>query len=301
MTTPIIQTYELSDQVTLVLCEPASMNLWDTSHVLSVVNGAQPLFTYKLPKCRHYLGSHTISNTFLYVSALYYNNIPIIRVDFYRVELTADEKCALITKTDNVYEFNASCSSLGECSGKLSKINDIFTLVWGDFTNDQTFNYAVFTKLEQVKTDYNTPIPDFIGNETDILDVCFIMADYWVESVVYAYDYNQLRIEFHSNNPLAVAPKFAHYHHRYHCEEVKSQIIEFGTFSTSTETDAKCCILMVLLEKNVNTLQIEEYIVYILFNISKNCIIEHGEQPIDHNNISKPHITVVDNSICLAL
>lgn len=134
-------------------------NLYDNNYDICILDENKKILNkYKLTETRLYLGSIICpnDNIFIFVHYKYSDKlIATLYIEFY--EINDDFKISKI-KEFNIESQNFSC---GETTGRVCKINDeLFTVVWGDRTNYDYYNFVAFKK-----TKYENPIRGETRNE----------------------------------------------------------------------------------------------------------------------------------------
>ena len=242
-----------------------TLSFWETEHFVSIINDSnQILSTYKLPETRICFGVFVIQkkDLFVYVHYKYINDIPSVVVGFYNI----NSDFSFTKKNEFIIPSYHPC---GETTGRVYKMLDIFTVGWGDLTNNEYFDIFTFTEESYSTTKQITDI------EYDI-EHYYFYSDFILVPLATAYNNEYLNLAiFRKGNEdsfmFVLSEIKLPYKHRFDNMEIDNVIIiEFNYYN-----EIFYCLFRIKLENSdlEVSFDIETYFIDILVNVTNNSLI----------------------------
>jgi hypothetical protein len=271
--------YKLNNQF-LVLCSESGIFVEDYEIILLNEN-KKFLNKIKLKEIRVLFDVVCFSNKNKF-GVIYYgyneklNNHPNVFLDIY------DIRNNVIAKSNSFYiQSESSCNNV---EFKLCKIDEFYTLVWGDLFNYDYCNFIYFNdesffNLQKI-------------NVSSIECLYFVSDKIFFQCNVVAYKNNNIAIKLQIDNneyPFSAIDCKLPFTHKYTNPtdlDTESELLIFDSKSSQ-------CLVKINLLENINPLKIEEFYILVLFDFKTNNMIDISQKLNENFN----YITIEENKI----
>lgn len=269
---------------------------WDINHLLCIMDDNNQIFAkHNLCETRICFGIICVpeDNLFIYVHYKYISDKPSVVIEFYEI----NESLLIKKFKEFIIESEYSC---GGTTGRVCRIeNNLFSVAWGDMSNNDHFDVVFFSK------------DSYFDKQTiekeEIEKYYFLNKNMIIEPLVFAYKSSFLNIGLNildddDDNFISIIEKIP-CSHRFDNKDIDSTILEFGIYGQNV-----LCLLRIKLEYNPDPLHLQYFSLDILFNVKTNSIIECSEtkkcddsnyeiaSSINYENIENPIIWYKDKN-----